>query len=83
MGWIIRVLGFNSQQGQGIFLFAMSRLALGPTQPPIQWVPRALSLRLKWLGHETEHSPSSSAKVKNVWSCTSTTSVCLPGIVLI
>jgi hypothetical protein len=35
MGWMIRVLGFDSQQGLGIFLFTtMSRTALGPTQPP-------------------------------------------------
>jgi len=34
--------GFNSRQGQrwNFFLFAAtSRPALGPTQPPIQWVP--------------------------------------------
>jgi hypothetical protein len=49
----------------GIFLFiTMSRMSLGPTQPPIQWVPGALSLGVKWPGHEADHSPSSSAKVK-------------------
>jgi hypothetical protein len=32
----------------GIFLLTTAcRPALGPTQPPIQWVPRALSLRVK------------------------------------
>jgi hypothetical protein len=31
--------------------------ALGHTQPPIQWVPRALSLRVKWPGCEADHSP--------------------------
>jgi hypothetical protein len=45
MGWMIRVLGFNSQQGLGIFLFTtVSRMALGPTQHPFQWVLVALSL---------------------------------------
>jgi hypothetical protein len=44
-GWTIGVLGFDSRRGLGIFLFATaSRKALGPTQPPIQWVTGALSL---------------------------------------
>jgi len=65
--------GFESRQGLGIFLFTTaSRPALGPTQPPIQWVPGALSLGLKLPGREADHSPPSSAEVKNVWSYTST-----------
>jgi hypothetical protein len=73
MGWMIRVLEFNSQWVLGIFLFTtMSRMALGPTQPPIQWVTGALSLGIKQLGHEADHSPPSSAKIKNVWSYTCT-----------
>jgi hypothetical protein len=63
--WMIGVLGFNSWQGFGIFLFTIVfRTALEPTQPPIQWVPGALSLQVKQLGHEADHSPLSSAKVK-------------------
>jgi hypothetical protein len=45
-----------------------SRQAVGPTQPPIQWVPRALSLGVKQPGHEADHSPPSNAEVKNEWS---------------
>jgi hypothetical protein len=37
-----------------------------PSQPSIQWVPGALSPGVKWPGHEANHSPPSSAEVKNV-----------------
>jgi hypothetical protein len=40
-----------------------SRMALGPTQPPIQWMPGALSLRVKRPGREADHSPPSSTEV--------------------
>jgi hypothetical protein len=41
-----------------------SRSALGPTQPPIQWVSRALSLRIKQPGRKADHSSPSSAQLK-------------------
>jgi hypothetical protein len=55
-----------------IISFTASRTALGPTQPPIQWVSEALYLGVKWPGREVDHSPPSSAEVKNAWSYTST-----------
>jgi hypothetical protein len=62
---MIGVLGFDSQQGLGIFLFTtVSRMALESTQPPMQWVTGNLSLEVKWLGREADHSPPSSAEVK-------------------
>jgi hypothetical protein len=57
--------GFESRQGLGIFLFiTASRPALGPTEPSTQWVPGALSLGVKRLEREADHSPPSSADVK-------------------
>jgi hypothetical protein len=62
---MIGVLGFDSRQGLGIFLFTTaSRTALGPTQPPFQWIPGALYLGLKRTGREIDHSPRSSAEAK-------------------
>jgi hypothetical protein len=56
---MIGVLGFDFRLGLGIFLFiTASRMALGPTQPPIQWV-----LGIKRPGREADHSPPSSAEV--------------------
>jgi hypothetical protein len=58
--------GFESRQELGIFLFTTAcRPALGPTQPPLQWVPGALSLSVKRLRREADHSPPSGAEVKN------------------
>jgi hypothetical protein len=43
----------------------ISRPAPELSQPPIQWVPGAISLGVKRLWSETDHSPPSSAEVKN------------------
>jgi hypothetical protein len=61
-GWTIGVLGFDPQRGLGIFLFTTaSRTALGPTQPPNQSEPEALSLGVKRPRREADHSLPSSA----------------------
>jgi len=38
---------------------------VGPTQPPIHWLPWALNLGLKRPGREADYIPPSSAEVKN------------------
>jgi hypothetical protein len=55
-----------SRKGQEIILFSTaSRPALGPTKPSIQRLPGVLSPRVKRQGSEADHSPPSSAEVKN------------------
>jgi hypothetical protein len=44
----------------------MSRLAVRPTQPPVQWGPGDLLLGAKWPVCEASHSSPSSARIKNV-----------------
>jgi hypothetical protein len=71
-GWTTGLLGFDFRRGLGIFLFTTeSRTPLGSTQPPIEWVPGALSLRVKRQGREANHSPPSSSEVKNAGRYTS------------
>jgi hypothetical protein len=47
-----------------LLLTTVPRPALGPTQPPIQRVPGVLSLGIKQAGREADHSPPSSAEIK-------------------
>jgi hypothetical protein len=59
------MIGVRIPVGLEFFLFdIVSRPALGPTQPPIQWVSGALSLEVKRPGREANHSPPSSAEFK-------------------
>jgi len=69
--------------GLGIFLFTTaSRPALDPTQPVIQRVPGVLSPAVKRSGREADHSPPSSAEVKNAWSYNYTPPIRLHGVLL-
>jgi len=52
------------------------------SQPPIHCIPGALSLGLKRPRREADHSPPSSAEVKNVWSYTVNSPIRLHVVVL-
>jgi hypothetical protein len=57
LGYGLDNRGFESRQGVVIYLFTTtSRPGLGPIHPPVQWVPRALSLGLKRPEREADHS---------------------------
>jgi hypothetical protein len=65
IGWTTEVTEFNSGKGKEIFLFSVtSRPTLGPTQLPIQWVPGIVFPEVKRYETEADHSPLSSAEVK-------------------
>jgi hypothetical protein len=61
-------------EGSRIFTFLLSRPTLVSTQPPIQWVPEALSLGIKRQGCEADLSSPSSAEFKKTWIYISTLS---------
>jgi hypothetical protein len=68
-----RVVGVPSPGRVKNFLFSKSsRPALRSTQPPIQWVPGALSPGVKRPGREVDRSPPTSAEVKKMRIYTST-----------
>jgi hypothetical protein len=66
--------GVRVPVGAGNFSLQRVQTGSGFHPPPIQWVPGALSLGggVKRLGREADHSPPSSAEVKNEWNYTST-----------
>jgi hypothetical protein len=59
-GW-----GSITDRGKTFLFSTASRPALGATKPPTQWVPEALSLGVKRPERESDHSPPSSAEIKN------------------
>jgi hypothetical protein len=70
-------LGFDSRRGLGTFLFTTaSRTALGPSQPPIQWVG------VMRPGREADHSPPSGAEIKEYVELYLHSPIRLHGVVL-
>jgi len=55
----------DTSRGRGWEFFSSPPCSDRPTEPPIQWVPRALSLGVKRLGREADRSSQSSVEVKN------------------
>jgi hypothetical protein len=63
-----RAIGVRSPAGAKDFfpVASLSRPALRPTQPPVQWIPGVLSPGVKARpGRDADHSPPSSAEVVN------------------
>ena len=68
MGWPTGASQFHYQQQQQFSVLQHIEALLELTQPPAEWVTGVILLWVRWLGHETDHSPSFSAKVNNEWS---------------
>jgi hypothetical protein len=79
-------VGFNCRRGLTVGLFFSLRHRLrtgfGGHSAYCTIGTGALILRLKRQGREADHSPPSSAEVKNAWSYTSTPPIRLHGVVL-
>jgi hypothetical protein len=81
MGWMTGVRFPTGPMINLFFIATASIPVLGPTQPPIQWVPGALTSGVNRPGCEVDHSTPSNAEV-NAWSYTSTPPVLLHVVVL-
>jgi len=79
----IAVVCLNLKPGSGYTLSSSPKHPhelCSSTRHPTQQIPGTLHLRVKWQGHEDNHSPPSSAQLRNEWQYTSTPSVCLHGM---
>jgi hypothetical protein len=66
------IVGWMMLPGRGNTFFSVKCLNwLWGAQSMIQWVPGFLSVGLKQLGHETDNTAASTAKVRNGWNCAS------------
>jgi hypothetical protein len=52
-------------EAKGFPVTSVSRPALGPIQPPVQWVRCSFPGAKARLGRDADHSPPSSAEVEN------------------
>jgi hypothetical protein len=76
-----RAIEVRSQQGQIFLLAPAFRLALGPTQPPIQWVPVVLSPGVKrGRGVTLTTHPHLVLRLRMSRSYTSSPPMCLHGV---
>jgi hypothetical protein len=69
--------GFESRRGTIIYLSSKTQPAQEPTQPPIEWVPRALSREVKRPCREADDSPESNGWGEKQRVRTSTPTICL------
>jgi hypothetical protein len=71
--------GFQSVESKRFFL-RLSRPPLDPIKPHVQWVWGFFPRGIMCLGHEVNYSPSFRAEVKNEWSYTPSSPICLHGV---
>lgn len=80
MCWTDQEGCFDSQQGHDIISSPKQPEVLRPTQPLVQWAETVLSVKVKWLGYEIDHSPSPRAEVKKICEAVTLLLPCLHSV---
>jgi hypothetical protein len=65
IGYGLDVRDSVPENGKVCLSFIASSPALGPIQPPPEWVPGTISRRVTAAGHKPDHSHLPSVEVKN------------------
>jgi hypothetical protein len=84
MSWTTEWVELSPSRGKIFLLSTSLRLVLGPTQPPVQWVPQPLSWGGggKWPEHDANHSPPNKCQGQEYLDLYIHSPICLHGIVL-
>jgi hypothetical protein len=64
---LARDLSLSPKKENKFLLSTSSRIVLGPTQSPMQWVQGVIPPAVKRLKRESDHSPPASGEVKGIW----------------
>jgi hypothetical protein len=75
--WLVRIPAYGKKILHSPMQFSPD---LGPNHHPIQRVPVVPTSGVERVGREVDHSPPTSAKVKNVWSYNSNAPMCFHNV---
>ena len=80
LGYELEGPGFESRGGEVLFLFSKTLQTAPGAHPASYSIGTGVLPGLKLIERDADHSPQSSAQVKNEWSCTPTPPICPHGM---